>query len=69
VSIHKSLKIAAGMARMRNVFTRFERLQKLQDTGRWGEGDAVYGLPKVRATVVKAGKKKKKKGPEKEEGK
>lgn len=67
MSIHKSLKIASGMAHARNVYTRFERLQKLMDGGRWSDGDPVYGLPKVRATVVKVGKKKKKKGPKDEE--
>jgi small basic protein (TIGR04137 family) len=55
------------MARQRNVYTRWERLQKLRETGRWTEGDPVYGLPKVRAEVVKIGRKKKKKKAEDEE--
>jgi small basic protein (TIGR04137 family) len=61
VSIHKSLKVGSAMARTRNVYTRWERLQKLQETGRWSEGDPVYGMPKVRTAVVKIGRKKKKK--------
>jgi small basic protein (TIGR04137 family) len=61
VSIHKSLKMSGAMARTRNVYTRWERLQKLQDENRWGDGDSVYGLPKVRTVQVKVGKKKKKK--------
>ena len=60
MSIHKSLKLSASMARSRNVMTRYERLLKLQETGRWAEGDSVFGLPSVRVVVVKAGKKKKK---------
>lgn len=68
MSIHKSLKLGSAMGRSRNVLTRWERLQKLQDDGRWTDGESVYGLPKVRNIVVKAGKKKKKKGPEGEEG-
>ena len=61
MSIHKSLKLRGAMARTRNVYTRWERLQKLQEKGRWNDGDSVYGLPKVRALVVKLGGKKKKK--------
>jgi small basic protein (TIGR04137 family) len=67
VSVHKSLKLGKGMARARNVYTRYERLLKLQETGRWTEGRSIYGLPKVRVAVVKLGKKKKaKKGPAEE---
>jgi small basic protein (TIGR04137 family) len=69
VSIHKSLKVGGAMARTRNVYTRWERLQKLQENGRWSEGDSVYGLAKVRAVQVKIGKKKKKKKEEEDEAK
>ena len=69
MSIHKSLKIGGAMARTRNVYTRWERLQKLVEQGRWTDEESVYGLPKVRAVVVKlGGKKKKKKAEEGEEG-
>ncbi len=61
MSIHKSLKIQGAMARQRNVYTRWERMQKLQEQGRWEDGQSVYGLAKVRAAVVKIGRKKKKK--------
>ncbi len=67
MSIHKSLKMGAGMGRTRNVYTRYERLLKLKEDGRWNDdSSSVYGMPKVRATVIKIGKKKKKKGPEEE---
>jgi len=60
MSIHKSLKTNMALSRRRNVLTRVERLEKLAKTGKWREGDSVYGLPKVGTLVVKAGKKKKK---------
>jgi len=59
MTIDKSLKIKAGAAKMRNVMTRAERLQKLMDTDRWNEGDPVYGLPKVRVPKISLKKKKK----------
>lgn len=65
MSIHKSLKLSAGMQRARSVLTRYERMLKLQDDGRWEDGQSVFGLPKVRNVVIRVGKKKKKK--EKEE--
>jgi len=69
VSVHKSLKLSKGMARTRNVYTRWERLLKLKEDGRWTDESQIFGLPKVRVAVVKIGKKKKKKGPEEEEDK
>ncbi len=63
MSIHKSLRLSATMWRTRNVLTRWERMQKLEEDDRWSK-ESVYGLPKVRVLKVKAGKKKKKKGPE-----
>jgi small basic protein (TIGR04137 family) len=59
MTIDKSLKIRSGSIRNRNVLTRVERLELLQQNDRWVEGDSVYGLPKVR--VVKVSLKKKKK--------
>lgn len=66
MTIDKSLKIKAGSAKMRNVMTRAERLQKLMDTDRWQEGDPVYGLPKVRVPKISLKKKKKAKKTEEE---
>ena len=59
MTIDKSLKIRSGVQRSRNVLNRAERLEKLQETDRWSEGDSVLGLPKVR--VQKAAMKRKKK--------
>ena len=59
MTIDKSLKIQAGSAKTRNVLTRAERLVKLIETDRWKEGDAIFGLPKVRVQKISMKKKKK----------
>lgn len=59
MTIHQSLKLGANMAGTRNVFSRWERLKKLREAGRWSEGDEVYGLPKVSTRVAVKKKKKK----------
>ena len=69
MSLHKSLKSNSKLARMRNVLTRVERIEKLRTLGKWEEDkDSVYGLPKVKIPKIKAGKKKKKKKEEEAEG-
>ena len=60
MSIHKSLKVTAGLVRARNVWTRVERLEALKKAGKYSEGETVYGLPKVR-TQIKSKKKVSKK--------
>lgn len=67
MTIDKSLKIRRGMARIRSVFTRAERIERLKASDRWKEGDDVLGLPKVRVPKL-ALKKKKKEKKEGEEG-
>ena len=57
MSIHRSLKVQAGLIRKRNVWTRAERLAVLKKDGRLAENGSVYGLPKVR-TQYKAKKRK-----------
>jgi small basic protein (TIGR04137 family) len=76
MSIHKSLKSAAGLVRARNVLKREERLARLGELNRWSEDkDSIFHLPKTRIALTKSlGKKKKKKkegeeGGKKEEGK
>ncbi|RME76593.1 MAG: small basic protein [Planctomycetota bacterium] len=63
MSLHRSLKVAASLVRARNVLKRGERIEKLEEQGRWSEEkDSIFGLPKTRVLVAKkAGKKKKKK--------
>ena len=59
MTIHKSLRVRAGMIRNRNVLTRGERIARLREAERWKEGDPVLGLPKVRVQKVTLKKKKK----------
>ena len=67
MTIDKSLKIRRGSMGNRNVLTRVERIQKLEENERWNEGDPLMGLPKVRVQKVTL-KKKKKVKKEDEEG-
>ncbi len=65
MTIDKSLRTRRGVTRSRNVLTRAERIEKLQQQDRWTEEDGPFSLPKVRVYQVVIKKKKKK---EKEEG-
>lgn len=69
MSIHSSFRSGGAAGKHRNVLTRLERLEKLEDAGRWNAAeDGLFGLPKVRSIKV-AMKKKKKKNEEEEEKK
>lgn len=61
MSIDRSLKIASGLSRHRNVLTRAERIAKMQKEERWDEKRSVLGLPKISNRNLKVGKKAKKK--------
>ncbi len=61
MSLDKSLKSRDSLVRHRNVLTRAERLEKLEEEERWAEGTSVLGLPKVvhrKATLAKKEKAK-----------
>ncbi len=60
MSLHRSLAVKSALSRSRNVFSRAERLEKLEKEGRWKEGESVFGLPKVK-TRLKTRKVKKEK--------
>jgi small basic protein (TIGR04137 family) len=47
MSLDRSLKSANSLVRHRNVLTRGERLQRLQDEEKWNDTKPVFGLPKV----------------------
>ena len=68
MTLDKSLKVRAGLARQRSVLKRVERLAKLKESDRWTEGDSVFGLAKVRVQKLVLKKKKKEKVIETEEG-
>jgi len=57
MSIDPSLRIKGALKRHRNVLTRAERIEKLQDEEKWEEGDSLYGLPKVAHRKSHAGRK------------
>ena len=67
MTMDKSLKIRRGSVRNRSVLNRAERIERLKSADRWKEGDAPFGLAKVRVYKL-AMKKKKKKKEEEEEG-
>ena len=68
MTMDKSLRIAAGLARQRSVLTRAERIERLKAADRWQEGDSPVGLDKVRVYKLAMKKKKKKKVEDEEEG-
>jgi small basic protein (TIGR04137 family) len=65
MSMHKSLRLKNTLQRQRSVLSRWERILKLQDQGRWQDGDRILGLPKVR-TKFKV--RSRKVAPKEEEG-
>ena len=67
MTLDKSLKVAGGAIKSRNVLTRVERIKRLKELDRWNEGDPVLGIPKTR--VVKVSLKKKKKVKEEDDKK
>ena len=59
MTIDKSLRVKKGVTRSRNVLTRVERIEKLEDMDKWTEGESPFGLPKPRVYRVVLKKKKK----------
>ena len=60
MTIDKSLKVKAGMIKVRNVPKRGERLEKLKEAEKFAPGTSPLGLPKVRVMKLSMKKKKKK---------
>ena len=58
MSLHRSLAHGDALVRHRNVLTRGERIARLEEEGRWKEGDSILGLPKVRNIKILVKKKK-----------
>ncbi len=68
MSVHKSLVVKSQLVRARNVWTRLERIEKLEEDGKLGEDASIFGLPKVRTRFkVQSGKAAKKAKAEGEE--
>ena len=68
MSIDKSLKRKSGIAQVRSVLTRVERITKMKEEDKWIEGTSPYGIPKTRVVKVMLKKPKKAKAAEGEEG-
>ncbi|MHC4725960.1 MAG: small basic protein [Planctomycetota bacterium] len=66
MSIDRSLKIKGALSRHRNVLSRAERVEQLQEEERWSEGDSLLGLPKVAHRKSHAGRKDREESIEKE---
>jgi small basic protein (TIGR04137 family) len=48
MSRHPSLKGSTKIIQKRNVLKRYERIDILQEDGRWKEGEKALGLPKTK---------------------
>lgn len=67
MSIDRSLRLKDALVRHRNVLTRAERIEKLQEEEKWDDGRSVLGLPKVghrKVHTKKAAKEKEEEGAE-----
>lgn len=64
MSIDKSLRRKGGMAQIRSVLSRVERITKMKELDKWQDGMSPYGLPKTRVlkVVIKKAKKAKVEG-------
>lgn len=58
MSIHPSLAISEKDKKQRSVLKRTERLRLMMEKGQWKEGNAVYGLPKIKTVRIKIKKEK-----------
>jgi small basic protein (TIGR04137 family) len=66
MSIDRSLRLKDALVRHRNVLTRAERIEKMQEEEKWDDSRSVLGLPKVghRKTRTKKVAKVKEEGAE-----
>ena len=58
MSQHPSLKSDAKGRAHRSVWKRFERLKFLVGKDKWGEGDSIFGLAKMKLLKIKIKKEK-----------
>ena len=59
MSVDHTLKSKSMLERHRNVLTRAERIEHLQEVGKWGQDSKPIGLPKIRHRKLSVGKKSK----------
>lgn len=48
MSMHPTLKTKGSVGEKRNVLKRFERIDILKESGRYEDGQKVWGLPKTK---------------------
>ncbi len=58
MSLHPSLKSSEKEKKPRSVLKRSERIRSMQEKGAWKEGDACFGLPKIKTIRIKIKKEK-----------
>ena len=63
MSMDRSLKSKNLLQRHRNVLTRAERIEHLQEVGQWTDSSKATGLPKVAHRKLSVGKKAKSEKP------
>jgi small basic protein (TIGR04137 family) len=68
MSVDRSLKLKGSLTRHRNVLTRAERIQFLEEQERFKAGDCPWGLPKVAHRKAPVGGKAKKAAKKEGEG-
>jgi small basic protein (TIGR04137 family) len=64
MSIHPSLRATDKDKQQKSVLKRIERIKYLIGKGLWKEGDAVFGLPKIKVIKIKFKKEKAEKAEE-----
>lgn len=67
MSIHPSLSSVSKSHLSRSVLKRIERIKDLIKSGRWRQGDSVFGLPKTKTVRIKIKKEKPKEKAETQE--
>lgn len=58
MSIHPSLNLSQKDKKPRSVLKRIERLRIMMEKNQWKEGNAIYGLPKIKTVRIKVKKEK-----------
>ncbi|PIQ89971.1 MAG: small basic protein [Candidatus Omnitrophica bacterium CG11_big_fil_rev_8_21_14_0_20_42_13] len=64
MSLHPSLVSEGKTKKQRTVLKRIERIKYLMAKELWREGDAIFGLPKIKTVRLKLKKEKIKAAPE-----
>ncbi|MDD2703675.1 MAG: small basic protein [Candidatus Omnitrophica bacterium] len=58
MAIHPSLNFSEKDKKQRSVLKRIERIKHMIEKNEWKEGDAIFGLPKIKSVRIKIKKEK-----------